>query len=165
MKGAVGARARRSGRARRWCILRPTPTQAARSKGRSHDREPCAVSELDAAQALPVASSVAERAGESRPTTGARLSLSGRIRRADLLALIFCAGCAVLIFRLSLFDGWTFAGVADRLNTAPNIRLFETDAIRSRGVVPTWSDDQFMGYDSGAVHWLLPGFTPVPYLL
>src|SRR5581483_6249906 len=26
-------------------------------------------------------------------------------------------------------------------------------------------EDQFMGYDVVAVHWMLPGFTPIPYLL
>jgi len=101
----------------------------------------------------------------SSARSASRPFIAVRIRRADLLAVVLFAGCALLMFRLSLFEGWTFVGDSDRLNTALNIRLFETDAIRSRGSVPTWSDDQFMGYDVIAVHWLLPGLTPLPYLL
>jgi hypothetical protein len=75
------------------------------------------------------------------------------------------ASIAVLLFRLSIFEGWTFVGDSDRLNTVLAVRLFETNALRERGSVPTWTEDQFMGYSMAGLHWILPGFTPVPYLL
>src|SRR4051812_9244019 len=84
----------------------------------------------------------ARRSAESSSRAAARrpMLLTG-IRRLDLLAIALFVVCALLMFRLSLFEGWTFVGDSDRLNTALNIRLFETDAIRARGSVPTWSDD------------------------
>jgi len=71
----------------------------------------------------------------------------------------------MLLFRLTLFEGWTFVGDSDRLNTALNVRLFEVDALRTRGSIPAWSEQQFMGSGILALHWILPIFTPVPYLL
>src|SRR5262245_33818898 len=88
-----------------------------------------------------------------------------RLARAHLVATLLFVGCALLLFRLSLLQGWTFVGDSDRLNTDLNVRLFEVDAIHARGSVPTWSDDQFMGYSIVGLHWLLTAFTPVPYLL
>ena len=46
-----------------------------------------------------------------------------------------------------------------------SIRLFETDALRARGSISMWTEQQFMGYSMAGIHWMLPGFTPVPYLL
>jgi hypothetical protein len=81
---------------------------------------------------------------------------------------LLLAALAVMIlalFRLSLFEGWTFIGDSDRLNTVLNVRLFEVNQIQSRGSVSTWSDGQFMGSSMTGLHWMLPGFTPLPYLL
>ncbi len=88
-----------------------------------------------------------------------------RWRATDLAATALFVGCALLLFRISLFEDWTFIGDPDRLNSVLNTRLFETDAVRARGTVPTWSDQQFMGYSIVSIHWMLTGFTPVPYLL
>jgi len=71
----------------------------------------------------------------------------------------------LVLFRLSLFQGWTFIGDSDRLNTVLSVRLFEVDQIQARGSVPTWTDQQFMGSPLAGLHWMLPGFTPLPYLL
>jgi hypothetical protein len=79
-----------------------------------------------------------------------------------LLALL---AVSVILFRLSLFEGWTFVGDSDRLNTVLSIRLFETDQLRARGSISTWTEQQFMGYSMAGIHWMLPGFTPLPYLL
>lgn len=96
-----------------------------------------------------------------RPRNG--LNLLGP--RTHLVAALLFVACALILFRLSLFEGWTFVGDSDRLNTDLNVRLFEVDAIHARGSVPTWSDDQFMGYSAVGFHWLLTAFTPVPYIL
>lgn len=96
-----------------------------------------------------------------RIETGAR----PRVSRTHRIAGLLFVACALLLLRLSLFEGWTFVGDSDRLNTALNVRLFEVDAIHARGSVPAWSDDQFMGYSIVGLHWLLTAFTPVPYLL
>src|ERR1044071_9037029 len=98
-----------------------------------------------------------------RALAGLRFRAWAWMLRPNVLVALAAIVVAVLLFRLSLFEGWTFVGDSDRLNTALNIRLFETDAVRARGSVPTWSEDQFMGYDVVAVHWMLPGFTPIPY--
>ena len=70
-----------------------------------------------------------------------------------------------MLFRLSLFEGWTFVGDSDRLNTVLNVRLFETDQLRTRGSISTWVEEQFMGSSLLGLHWMLPIFTPIPYLL
>src|SRR6185295_16754327 len=75
------------------------------------------------------------------------------------------AAVVVVLFRLSLFEGWTFVGDSDRLNTVLSVRLFETDGLRTRGSISAWTEQQFMGYSMTGQHWMLPGFTPVPYLL
>jgi hypothetical protein len=98
---------------------------------------------------------------QRHPGSGLRLHPS----RTHLVASLLFVVCALVLFRLSLFEGWTFVGDSDRLNTALNVRLFEVDAIHARGSVPTWSDDQFMGYSIVGLHWLLTAFTPIPYLL
>src|SRR4051794_13542104 len=97
----------------------------------------------------------------TRPRPGLQIQPS----RAHLVAALLFVVCALILFRLSLFQGWTFVGDSDRLNTDLNVRLFEVDAIHARGSVPTWSEDQFMGYSIVGLHWLLTAFTPVPYLL
>ena len=103
----------------------------------------------------------------------------GRSRLAETLHLyelasslrpgtVLLGGLVILIlvlFRLSLFQGWTFIGDSDRLNTVLAVRLFEVDQIQARGSVPTWTDQQFMGSPLAGLHWMLPGFTPLPYLL
>jgi hypothetical protein len=85
--------------------------------------------------------------------------------RSHLLALAFFAGFALLLFRLSVFEGWTFIGDSDRLNTFLNIRVFEADSIRERGTVSTWNEQQFMGFGMAGLHWMLPGVSPFPYLV
>ena len=85
--------------------------------------------------------------------------------RADLLACLFLVGCALALFRLSLFQGWSFIGDSDRLNTVLNVRLFEVLSILQYGTVPTWSEHQFMGYGIIGLHWMLPGAPPIPQLL
>ena len=109
-----------------------------------------------------------DEAGSTRPArhiARPRLPSGLRVRRADFVAALVFVACALALFRLSLLQEWTFIGDSDRLNTALNVRLFETEAIRARGSVPTWSGDQFMGYSIVSLHWLLTAFTPVPYLL
>jgi hypothetical protein len=83
----------------------------------------------------------------------------------DLVACLIFVGCTLWLFRLSLFQGWTFVGDSDRLNTVLNVRLFEVLSILQRGRVPTWSEQQFMGYGIVGLHWLLPGSAPLPQLL
>ena len=84
---------------------------------------------------------------------------------AQLVALVVIVGCALFLFRLSLFAGWTFVGDSDRLNSVINTRLFEVDAVRAGRPIPLWSDLQFMGYSIVGLHWMLTGFSPLPYLL
>ena len=119
---------------------------------------------------------VRDRSAEAVATSPARPSAPGQrarpraalpfgSRRADLAAGILFVACALFLFRLSLFEGWTFVGDPDRINSVLNTRLFEADSLRARGSVSTWSDQQFMGYSPTALHWILPGFTPVPYVL
>ena len=69
------------------------------------------------------------------------------------------------LFRLSLFEGWTFVGDSDRLNTFLNVRLFEVRSIQERGTVPFWSEQQFMGTSMAGLNWMLPGASPFPYLV
>ena len=85
--------------------------------------------------------------------------------RADVVAGLIFVGCALVLFRLSLFGGWTFVGDSDRLNTVLTVRLFEVLSIARRGSVPTWSEQQFMGYGIVGLHWMLPGAPPIPQLL
>jgi hypothetical protein len=84
---------------------------------------------------------------------------------SHLIALALLIGCALFLFRLSLFEGWTFVGDSDRLNSVLNTRLFEVGALHQWGRVPYWSDQQFMGYPVVGLHWMLTTFSPVPYLL
>src|SRR5689334_6363935 len=96
----------------------------------------------------PLIETPSERAAPSRPAsapptrwwTGPGFGL--RPSEAHVVATLLFVACALLLFRLSLFEGWTFVGDSDRLNTDLNVRLFEVDAIHARGSVPTWSDDQ-----------------------
>jgi hypothetical protein len=92
------------------------------------------------------------------------LALFG-LQRADLMMLGLYILGAALLFRLTLFEGWTFVGDSDRLNTFLNVRLFEVVSIQARGTVPTWSDQQFMGTGMAGLHWMLPGISPFPYLV
>jgi hypothetical protein len=110
-------------------------------------------------------------ASAGAPATGVPVNLppkpAGRLRlpRADLLASLFFLVCAFALFRLSVFAGWTFVGDSDRLNTVLNVRLFEALSIQQHGAVPTWSEQQFMGYGIVGLHWMLPGGPPLPQLL
>src|SRR5262245_8869752 len=109
-------------------------------------------------------------AGEPTLSAETRLLHSRPMRRASLprahvLALLFFAGCAVFLFRLSLFEGWTFVGDSDRLNTFLNIRLIEASSIQARGTVSPWSEQQFLGFGMAGLHWMLPGVSPFPYLV
>ena len=74
-------------------------------------------------------------------------------------------GYALFLFRLSLFEGWTYIGDSDRLNNMLNLRLFEVFSILKRGSVPSWNEWEFMGYGVSGVHWMLPGAPPLPQLL
>jgi hypothetical protein len=85
--------------------------------------------------------------------------------RADLVVCAAFLACSLLLFRLSIFGGWTFVGDSDRLNTVMNIRLTEVNQIRATGWVSLWNDQMFMGYPLAGLHWMLAAFTPVPYLL
>src|SRR5262249_39883692 len=71
----------------------------------------------------------------------------------------------LVLFRLYLFQGWTFIGDSDRLNTVLNVHLFEVDQIQARGSVSTWTDQQFIGSSLIGLPWMLPGLPPLPYLL
>src|SRR4051794_10555552 len=88
-----------------------------------------------------------------------------RLPLQHLLALGLLAACAVYLFRLSLFEGWSFVGDSDRLNSVLNTRLFEIGALHKDGRVPFWSEQQFMGYPVVGLHWMLTTFSPMPYLL
>ena len=88
-----------------------------------------------------------------------------RLPHDHVVALLLIAGCVLFLFRLSLFAGWTFIGDSDRLNSVINTRLFEVDAVRAGRPIPLWSDLQFMGYSIVGLHWMLTGFSPMPYLL
>ena len=61
-----------------------------------------------------------------------------------VIALALLVGCAVYLFRLSVFQGWAFIGDSDRLNSVLNTRLFEIGALHQWGRVPFWSDQQFL---------------------
>ena len=89
----------------------------------------------------------------------------GRLLRQHVVPCLLFAACALFLFRLSLFEGWTFIGDSDRINSVINTRLFEVGALRERGDIPAWSDQQFMGYSIVGLHWMLTEFSPVPYLL
>ena len=86
-------------------------------------------------------------------------------RAADVVAGLIFAGSALYLFRLSLFQGWTFVGDPDRLNSIMNLRLFEVISILKRGSVPAWSEHEFMGYGVAGVHWMLPGAPPLAQIL
>jgi hypothetical protein len=119
----------------------------------------------------PAPSQTLDRVAVTRPAGWldrvARIRLSERAdcQQADLLVLLVFLAVSAVLFRLSLFEGWTFVGDSDRLNTVLSVRLFETDALRTRGSIPTWTEQQFMGYSMAGLHWILPAFTPLPYLL
>jgi hypothetical protein len=87
-----------------------------------------------------------------------------RLGRGDVVALLALVGCALVLFRLTIFEGWTFVGDSDRANTFLNIRLIEVTAIQQRGSVPTWNEGQFMGGSLAGLHWMIPGASPFPYL-
>jgi hypothetical protein len=114
---------------------------------------------------------VFERSAARRPVGS--LIVRERLRLREWAArcrpsTVLLAALAIMIlalFRLSLFEGWTFVGDSDRLNTVLSVRLFEVNQIQSRGSVSTWTDQQFMGYSMAGLHWILVGFTPLPYLL
>lgn len=109
-----------------------------------------------------------ERATAASPGGPAR-NWSGPLARpgalTHLIAGAVLVGCAIGLFRLSLFEGWTFLGDSDRLNTVLNVRLFELQWLRERGSIPTWDERQFMGYSIVGLHWMLPGAPPLPQLL
>ncbi|MFN8633274.1 MAG: hypothetical protein U0893_05405 [Chloroflexota bacterium] len=86
-------------------------------------------------------------------------------RWPDAVALAAFVGLAMLLFRLSLFEGWTFVGDSDRLNSFLNVRLFEVESIQARGTVSAWNDQQFMGLGMTGLHWMLPGGSPIPYVM
>src|SRR3954468_21598929 len=88
-----------------------------------------------------------------------------RVSRGDVAALLALAACALMLFRLTIFEGWTFVGDSDRANTFLNIRLLEVTAIQQRGSVPTWTEGQFMGGSLAGLHWMIPGASPFPYLV
>src|SRR5437868_14335614 len=88
-----------------------------------------------------------------------------RLAPADVVAHLIFLISAFALFRLSVFQGWTFVGDSDRLNTVLNVRLFEVLSLLQRGSVPTWSEQQFMGYGIVGLHWMLPGAPPLPQLL
>src|SRR5688572_3072587 len=131
---------------------RNTPIPGPRASGATVDRQPPAPAR-PAETAAPGLSEVDHHRGLSR------------VGRADLLAGLIFVGCALGLFRLSLFQGWAFIGDSDRLNTVLNVRLFEVLSILQRGSVPTWSEQQFMGYGIVGLHWMLPGAPPLPQLL
>lgn len=83
---------------------------------------------------------------------------------SDVLALSALAIIAVLLFRNTLDEGWTFVGDSDRLNTFMNVRLFETDWIRAIGRVPTWNDGLFTGQSMAGLHYMFPGAGFIAYL-
>jgi hypothetical protein len=80
-------------------------------------------------------------------------------------ACLILVGSALLLFRLSLFQGWTFIGDPDRLNNVMNVLLFEVISLLQRGSVPSWNEYEFMGYGVAGVHWMLPGAPPLPQIL
>jgi hypothetical protein len=88
-----------------------------------------------------------------------------RVQREHVVALVVIAGCVLFLFRLSLFQGWTFIGDSDRLNNIFNARLFEVVSLQKYGSIPFWSDQQLMGFSIVSLHWMLTTFSPVPYLL
>jgi hypothetical protein len=88
-----------------------------------------------------------------------------RVPRDHVVAFVVIAGCALFLFRLSLFQGWAFIGDSDRLNSVINTRLFEILSLREHGSIPFWSGQQFMGYSIVGLHWMLTTFSPMPYLL
>ena len=83
----------------------------------------------------------------------------------DLVASLLLLGAALALFRLSLFQGWTFVGDSDRLTNIVNLRLFEVTSLLKRGAVPAWSEYEFMGYGVSGVHWMLPGAPPLAQIL
>jgi hypothetical protein len=104
-------------------------------------------------------------ASPAAPATSA-LPVGGRESRlVDGVACAVFVGCALLLFRLSLFQGWTFIGDPDRLNNIMNLRLFEVVSLLKRGAVPAWSEYEFMGYGVSGVHWMLPGAPPLAQIL
>lgn len=79
--------------------------------------------------------------------------------------MVVSAVVVVALFRLTLFQGWTFIGDSDRLNAYLPVRLFEVASIWERGSVATWNEQQFLGQGPFGLHWVQPGLTPFPYFL
>jgi len=123
------------------------PIPGPRASGATVERQPPA----PAQRADPVASAL------SSPFPSPRF--------ADAIAGLILVGCVLGLFRLSLFQGWTFIGDPDRLNNIMNLRLFEVVSLLERGAIPAWSEHEFMGYGVSGVHWMLPGSPPLPHLL
>jgi hypothetical protein len=126
--------------------------------------------------ALDMSASVAsdrvfERPAARRPPGSLIVRESLRLRewashcRPSTVLLAALAIMILALFRLSLFEGWTFVGDSDRLNTVLSVRLFEVNQIQSRGSVSSWTDGQFMGQSMFGLHWITVGLTPLPYLL
>ena len=65
-------------------------------------------------------------AGTTR-LAGLRGSLAAR--RADLLVVALLLAVSLVLFRLSLFEGWTFVGDSDRLNTLRQEVQVSEDAV------------------------------------
>jgi hypothetical protein len=104
-------------------------------------------------------------ASSADPATSALPVGAHSSRLVDGAACFIFVGYALLLFRLSLFEGWTFVGDSDRLNNIMNLRLFEVTSILERGSIPAWNEHEFMGYGVSGVHWMLPGAPPLPQLL
>ena len=100
-----------------------------------------------------------------RPSAPALPTIARSHALAHVGSCLFFVGIALLLFRLSLFQGWTFIGDSDRLNNIMNLRLFEVVSLLERGVIPSWNEYEFMGYGVSGVHWMLPGSPPPPQLL
>ena len=128
------------------------PISGPPASGPTIDRQPPARTRL-----------AAETVAPATPEAAPRRGVDGRLE--DIVAGLIFVGCSLVLFRLSLFQGWTFIGDSDRLNTVLNVRLFEVLSILQRGSVPTWSEQQFMGYGIVGLHWMLPGAPPLPQLL
>lgn len=118
-----------------------------------------AVRETDTADDSPDSSAPVRAGGRLRH------AITAQLRPRDLAAFLFLAGCGLLLFRLSLFQGWTFIGDSDRANTFLNIRLFEVRSLQELGRVPTWNDQFFLGIGMTELHYMAPGASPFPYLI
>jgi hypothetical protein len=120
---------------------------------------------IDANDLGPPESDHASAAGSAYPDGRVTAPFTLRIARTDLLVLAAFAAYAALLFRLTLFEGWTFIGDSDRVNDYLSVRVFEMLTIQQHGFPSTWSDQQFMGFSAAGLHWMLPGASPIPYIL